>query len=48
MPLTPVLGRQRQADLCEFKANLVHMVPGHPKLHRDLSWETNKKMALWL
>ena len=24
--LTPSLGRQRQADLCEFKANLVYRV----------------------
>ena len=25
-PLIPALGRQRQADLCEFKANLVYRV----------------------
>jgi hypothetical protein len=25
-PLTPVLGRQRQVDLCEFEANLVYVV----------------------
>lgn len=25
-PLIPLLGRQRKADLCEFKANLVHIV----------------------
>ena len=24
MPLISALGRQKQADLCEFKANLVH------------------------
>jgi hypothetical protein len=24
MPLVPVLRRQRQVDLCEFKANLVY------------------------
>ena len=24
MPLIPALGRQRQVDLCEFKANLVY------------------------
>jgi hypothetical protein len=29
---TPALGRQRQADLCEFNATLVHTVPGQPKL----------------
>ncbi|CAO2623499.1 hypothetical protein LEMLEM_LOCUS17960 [Lemmus lemmus] len=29
-PLTPALGRQRQADLCEFEASLVYreMTPG--------------------
>ena len=26
MPLIPALGRQRQADLCEFKASLVYSV----------------------
>ena len=26
MPLVPVLGRQRQADLCEFEANPVYVV----------------------
>jgi hypothetical protein len=26
MPLIPTLERQRQADLCEFKASLVHRV----------------------
>jgi hypothetical protein len=26
MPLIPALGRQRQADLCEFKASLVYTV----------------------
>jgi len=26
MPLFPALGRQRQADLCEFKASLVYRV----------------------
>ena len=25
MPLIPALGRQRQADLCEFKASLVYI-----------------------
>jgi hypothetical protein len=24
MPLIPVLGRQRQTDLCEFKASLIY------------------------
>ena len=32
----PALGRQRQADLCEFKASLVYRVPGQaPKLQRN-------------
>jgi hypothetical protein len=26
MPLSPALGRQRQLDLCEFKASLVYRV----------------------
>ena len=26
MPLIPVLGRQRQEKLCEFKANMVYRV----------------------
>ena len=25
MPLIPALGRQREADLCEFDANLVYI-----------------------
>jgi hypothetical protein len=33
MPLLPALRRQRQADLCEFKASLVYKVsPGQPEL----------------
>ena len=32
MPLIPALGRQRQADLCEFEASLVYrsLFPGQP------------------
>ena len=30
MPLGPALGRQRQVDLCEVKANLVYMVSARP------------------
>ena len=26
MPVIPALGRQRQADLCEFKASLIYSV----------------------
>ena len=33
MPLTPAPGRQIQADLCEFKDNLV--TEGQPKIHRE-------------
>jgi hypothetical protein len=32
-PLIPALRRQRQADLCEFKASIVCRVPGQPELH---------------
>jgi hypothetical protein len=35
MPLIPALEEKRQADLCEFKANLTYKVPGQPGLlHR--------------
>ena len=41
------LGRQRQADLCEFEAGLVHReVPGQPGIHREiLSQKQTKKKA---
>jgi hypothetical protein len=33
MRLVPALRRQRQVDLCEFEANLIHKVgPGQPRL----------------
>jgi hypothetical protein len=37
VPLIPALGRQRQADLCEFKASLVYKLnPEQPELlHRE-------------
>jgi hypothetical protein len=35
MPLILAVGRQRQADLCEFKAKLVYRVLGQPGLHRE-------------
>jgi hypothetical protein len=34
-PLTPAFGRQKRADLCEFKASLVYIVPGQPGLYRE-------------
>ena len=41
------LGRQRQADLCEFEVSLVYKVSGKPRprlLHREtLSQKTNKQ-----
>jgi hypothetical protein len=34
-PLIPALGRQRQMDLCEFKASLVYIgVLGQPELYK--------------
>jgi hypothetical protein len=30
MPLIPALGRQKQADLCEFKASLVYKSSSRP------------------
>ena len=36
MPLIPTLGRQRQVDLCEFKASQA------PKLHRETLSPKNK------
>jgi len=34
MPLLTALGRQRQADLCEFEASLVYSTSGQPEIHR--------------
>jgi hypothetical protein len=31
-PLVPALRRQRQADLCEFKANLVYIASSRPAM----------------
>jgi hypothetical protein len=37
IPLIPELGRQRQADLCEFEASMgTEQVPGQPGLHREI------------
>ena len=30
MPLIPVIGRQKQGDLCEYKASLVYVVSSRP------------------
>jgi hypothetical protein len=36
MPLIPALGRQRQADLCEFRTSLVYgMGSRMPEPHRE-------------
>ena len=46
MPLIPTLGRQRQADPCEFEDSLVYRSsPGQvPKQHREtLSQKTKKQ-----
>jgi hypothetical protein len=37
MLLIPALGRQRQADLCEFEASLIYRVPGQPGIQRETS-----------
>jgi hypothetical protein len=44
MPLIQVLGRQRQADLCEFKASLVYRgSPGQPRFQRNPVLKKEKK-----
>jgi hypothetical protein len=46
MTLILALGRQRQVDLCEFKARLVYRVPEWPGLHRKTlsqKKQTNKQ-----
>ena len=48
MPLMPALGRQRQADLCEFEVSLVYRVSFRTAMavtRKILSWKTkqNKK-----
>ena len=40
MPLVPALRKQRQTNLCEFKASLCRMILGWPGLHREtLYWK---------
>ena len=41
MPLIPVLGRQKQVDLCEFEAVLDYTehIPGQPGLHREVLFQ---------
>jgi hypothetical protein len=41
--LISALGRQRQEDLCEFKASLFYRVPGQQGLHRETLLEKSKK-----
>jgi hypothetical protein len=54
MPLTPALQRQKQEDLCEFKASLVYRVNSEkPGLHRETlsqnkNKQTNKKMHTYI
>ena len=44
MPLVPTLGRQRQADRCEFEASLVYIVStGKPELNSETLSQENKK-----
>ena len=38
MPLIPVLGRQRQVELCEFKASPVNLVSS-----KTVSWSLSKR-----
>ena len=49
-PLIPALGRQRQADLCEFEASLVYkskFQDRHSKSYREtLSRKTKKKKRI--
>jgi hypothetical protein len=44
-PLVPALWRQKQMDLCEFKASLVYRASSrHPRPHSEiLSQKTNKQ-----
>jgi hypothetical protein len=50
MPLIPSFGRQRQADLCEFKARLVYKAnPGQPGLlHRETLFKKKKPLFLFM
>ena len=44
--MIPALRRQRQADLCEFEASLIFIVPGQQELHKEtpsLNKQTNKQ-----
>ena len=50
MPLILALGRQKQVDLCEFKASLVYIVSsrtagatGRPCLKKTKNKQTNKQ-----
>ena len=39
MPLISALRRQKQMELCEFKARIVYIVPRQPGLHDKPSQE---------
>ena len=46
MPLIPALGRQKWADLCEFKVSLVYRASSKTArtvLHRETVSQTNKQ-----
>ena len=42
MPLIPALGRQRQANLCEFEAGLVYRVI-QSEIHRETLYQKKKE-----
>ena len=44
--LIPALGKQRQAEFCEFKASLVYIVPGQPSLCGEILSKTEKKQRM--
>ena len=46
MPLIPVLGKQRQTDLCEFKASLVYITSSRPARDTETLSQKKKKKEL--
>ena len=43
--LIPAFRRQKQADLCKFKVNLVYRVSGHLVLYRKILSQKNKNSS---
>jgi hypothetical protein len=41
----PAIGRQRQADLCEFMTYLVYRMNSKPKLHRETLSQNKQKQT---